>query len=132
MEYARSIGKPVFVDFTGHGCVNCREMEVRVWSDSEVLDILRRDYVIIALYSDDKKVLPREEWITTASGRTLKSMGKKNSYLINSLYGVNAQPTYLLLSPQGRELLPPRGYNLDVEGYVEFLKNGIREYETNK
>lgn len=78
--YAAKVDKPLFIDFTGHGCVNCREMEARVWSDPQVLDILRRDYVIAALYSDDKKVLPENEWVTADSGKVLKSLGKINSY----------------------------------------------------
>lgn len=128
LEYARKVGKPVFLDYTGHGCVNCREMEARVWSDPQVDKILREDYVIIALYGDDKTKLRKEDFFPTEDGKTLKSMGKKNSYIVNTLYGISSQPAYLLLSDDGDLLVPPRGYNLDVQGYVDFLKSGLEEY----
>lgn len=127
--YAARVGKPLFIDFTGHGCVNCREMESRVWSDPEVLRILRDDYVIVALYSDDKKQLPASDWITTDGGKVLKSLGKINSYYARKTYGVNAQPYYILQGRDGKVLVPPRGYDLDVAGFVAFLKNGLEAYE---
>ena len=123
--YAAKVGKPLFIDFTGHGCVNCREMEARVWSDPQVLDILRNDYVIVALYSDDKKVLPESEWVTTDAGKVLKSLGKINSYYALKTFGVNAQPYYVLQGRGGKELVPPRGYDLDVQGFVDFLRSGV-------
>ena len=128
MQYARKVGKPVFLDYTGHGCVNCREMEARVWSAPEVDRILREDYVIIALYGDDKTKLDRQDYLQTKEGKTLKSIGKKNAYIVNTLYGISSQPAYLLLSDDGDLLVPPRGYNLDVQGYVDFLKSGLKEY----
>ena len=94
--HAEKVGKPVFVDFTGHGCVNCREMEARVWSDPRVLEILKRDYVICALYADDKKQVPEENWVTNDNGKVLKTLGKINSYFALTRYGVNAQPYYVL------------------------------------
>lgn len=127
--YAAKVRKPLFIDFTGHGCVNCREMEARVWSDPQVLDILRNDYVIVALYSDDKKVLPEDEWVTTDTGKVLKSLGKINSYYALKTYGVNAQPYYILQGREGRQLVPPRGYDLSVEGFVQFLRSGIAAYD---
>ena len=127
--YAARIGKPLFIDFTGHGCVNCREMESRVWSDPEVLEILRDDYVICALYSDDKKQLPESDWVTTDGGKVLKSLGKINSYYARKTYGVNAQPYYILQGRDGKVLVPPRGYDLDVAGFVAFLKSGLEAYE---
>ncbi len=127
--YAARVGKPLFIDFTGHGCVNCREMESRVWSDPEVLRILRDDYVIVALYSDDKKQLPASDWVTTDGGKVLKSLGKINSYYARKTYGVNAQPYYILQGRDGKVLVPPRGYDLDVAGFVAFLKNGLEAYE---
>lgn len=127
--YAAKVDKPLFIDFTGHGCVNCREMEARVWSDPQVLDILRRDYVIAALYSDDKKVLPESEWVTTDSGKVLKSLGKINSYYALKTYGVNAQPYYVLQGRDGKTLVPPRGYDLNVENFVQFLRSGIEAYK---
>ena len=127
--YAAKVDKPLFIDFTGHGCVNCREMEARVWSDPQVLDILRRDYVIAALYSDDKKVLPESEWVTTDSGKVLKSLGKINSYYALKTYGVNAQPYYVLQGRDGKTLVPPRGYDLNVENFVQFLRSGVEAYK---
>ena len=130
--YAAQVGKPIFIDFTGHGCVNCREMEARVWSDPQVLDILRNEYVICALYSDDKKVLPEEEWVTTDTGKVLKSLGKINSYYALKTYGVNAQPYYVLQDNDGRILVEPRGYDLSVEGFVDFLRKGVEAYRSRQ
>ena len=126
--YAAKVNKPLFIDFTGHGCVNCREMEARVWSDPQVLDILRNDYVIVALFSDDKKVLPEDEWVTTDSGKVLKSLGKINAHYALKTFGVNAQPYYILQGRDGKVLVPPRGYDLSVPGFVEFLRSGIEAY----
>ena len=125
LEAAKAEGKPVFVDVTGHGCVNCREMEQRVWSDPRVLDILRNRYIIVALYNDDKTPLDEDDWVTTDSGRVLKDLGRVNSYIARERFGVNAQPNYILLSPDGRQLAPPRGYNLDVEDFLAFLAKGL-------
>ena len=122
--YAAKVGKPIFIDFTGHGCVNCREMEARVWSNPQVLEILRNDYVICALYSDDKKVLPEEDWVTTDAGKVLKSLGKINSYYALKTYGVNAQPYYVLQGADGKPLVEPRGYDLDIQGFINFLNRG--------
>ena len=130
--YAEKVGKPLFIDFTGHGCVNCREMEARVWSDPEVLAMLRNDYVIVALYSDDKKVLPENEWVTTESGKVLKSLGKINSRYALTTYGVNAQPYYVLQGRGGKMLVPPRGYDLSVPGFLEFLRSGLEAYRAER
>lgn len=130
--YAAEVGKPLFIDFTGHGCVNCREMEARVWSDPEVLALLRNDYVVCALYSDDKKVLPESDWVTTDTGKVLKSLGKINSYYALKTYGVNAQPYYVLQGRDGKPLVPPRGYDLSVEGFVEFLRSGLEAYAAER
>lgn len=126
--YAAKVNKPIFIDFTGHGCVNCREMEARVWSDPRVLELLRDDYVICALYSDDKKVLPEEDWVTTDAGKVLKSLGKINSYYALKTYGVNAQPYYVLQGRDGQPLVEPRGYDLDVDAFVAFLESGLAAY----
>ncbi len=122
---AKRTGKPLFVDITGHGCVNCREMEQRVWSDPRVLDILRNDYIVVALYVDDKMDLAEADYLTTPDGKTLKQLGRKNSYIVQSRFGVNAQPAYVLLSPEDEELMPVRGYDLDVDGFVTFLEGGL-------
>lgn len=127
LEAARIEGKPVFVDITGHGCVNCREMESRVWSDPQVCGILRNDYVIVALYTDDKTRLPESEWVTTPSGAVLKDVGRVNSYIVRERFGVNSQPNYALLDSDGKLLAPVRGYDLDVQGFVDFLKTGTNQ-----
>lgn len=123
---AKAAGKPVFVDITGHGCVNCREMESRVWSDPRVLEILRNEYIIVALYTDDKQKLEQEDWVTTDSGDVLKTLGRANSYIVRTRFGVNAQPNYVLLSPDGEQLAPVRGYNLDIPGFIKFLESGLK------
>ena len=120
--------KPLFVDYTGHGCVNCREMEARVWADPQVLQLLRNDFVIVALYSDDKKELPENEWVTAETGRVLKSIGKINAYLAHKRFGINSQPYYMILGPDGEQLPQGRGYNLDVDQFVAFLRQGLRNY----
>lgn len=127
--YAAKVGKPLFVDFTGHGCVNCREMESRVWSDERVLDILRNEYVIVALYADDKLKVAEEDWVTTDSGKVLKTLGKINSYYALKTYGVNAQPYYVLQGRDGEPLVEPRGYDLDVEAFIDFLQRGVEAYK---
>ena len=127
--YAAKVGKPVFIDFTGHGCVNCREMEARVWSDPAVLELLKNEYVICALYTDDKMVLPESEWIVTDNGKTLKSLGKVNAHYALTRFGVNAQPYYVLQGNNEEILVEPRGYNLDVAEFVEFLRKGVEAYK---
>jgi thiol:disulfide interchange protein DsbD len=126
LEAAKEQGKPVFVDITGHGCVNCREMEARVWSDPQVRQILADDYVIAVLYMDDKTKLPESRWVTTEGGKVLKDVGRVNSHIAQTRFGVNAQPNYALLSPDGEQLVPVRGYDLSVPGFVEFLKSGLK------
>ena len=118
---AKEQGKKVFVDITGHGCVNCREMEARVWSDPRVLQRLRDNYVIVSLYVDDKTKLPESQWVTTDTGKVLKDVGRVNSYLVLERFGVNAQPNYFLLDGEGTILAGPRGYNLDTDAFVKFL-----------
>ena len=127
-EYAEKVDKPIFIDFTGHGCVNCREMESLVWSDEAVLDLLRNEYVICALYTDDKMALPKSEWVTTDSGRVLKTLGKVNAHYALTRFGVNAQPYYVLQGKDEKILVEPRGYNRDIPSFIEFLKKGVEEY----
>ena len=130
LEAAKEAGKPVFVDVTGHACVNCREMEQRVWSDPAALEILRNDYVICALYVDDKHKLDKEDWVTDAqTGKVYKDLGRVNSYIAREKFNVNAQPNYVLLSPDGDILVPTHSYDLSVENFIKFLKSGI---EANK
>ena len=124
---SKETGKPVFVDITGHGCVNCREMESRVWSDPRVLEMLKNDFVIVALYTDDKTRLKAEDQVTDAqTGKVYKDLGRANSYIARTNWNVNAQPNYILLSPEGEMLAPVRGYDLDIEAFIEFLKSGLK------
>jgi len=133
MSCAKKLNKPVFIDFTGHGCVNCREMEANVWSDPQVLKILRNDYIIIALYVDDKTRLPEKEWVTSEyDGKVKKSIGKKNADFQVSRFNMNAQPFYVLLDNTGELLVTPRSYDLDVSSFVKFLKTGIKVYKERK
>ena len=122
LAVAAATGKKVFVDITGHGCVNCREMEARVWSAPSVLKQLSEDYVIVSLYVDDKTRLPEEKWVTTENGKVLKDVGRVNSKLVLDRFGVNSQPNYFILDASGNTLRGPRGYNLDVEAFASFLK----------
>ena len=122
---AKAAGKPVFLDFTGYGCVNCREMEARVWSDPEVLRRLREDFVIVALHVDDKTKLPESEWVLNDKGKPLKDVGRVNSYIALHDFGVNAQPNYFLLDENGNRLAGPRPYNLDIQGFIDFLDSAL-------
>lgn len=124
---AKASGKPVFLDISGLACVNCREMEQRVWSDPKVLSMLKNDFVIVVLYTDDKTKLPENEWVTTNSGKVLKDRGRVNAWFVRENFGVSAQPNYVLLSPDGKQLAPIRGYNTDIDGFVEFLNSGLEK-----
>ena len=131
LKAAKEAGKPVFVDVTGHGCVNCREMESRVWSDPKVLNMLKNDFVVVALYTDDKQKLDKEDYLTDAeTGKVYKDLGRANSYTARSLWNVNAQPNYVLLSPDGEMLVPVRGYDLSIDGFVSFLQSGLDAFKT--
>jgi len=133
MRVAKLLNKPVFIDFTGHGCVNCREMEANVWSDERVLTMLKNDYLVIAVYVDDKTELPKDQWITsTFDGKVKKTLGQKNADLQITKYNVNAQPYYVLLDNQEKLLATPRSYDLDVEAFVVFLENGLKEFKNKK
>ncbi|MPR34650.1 disulfide bond formation protein DsbD [Cytophagaceae bacterium SJW1-29] len=125
LAYAKKVNKPVFIDFTGHGCVNCREMEARVWSDPAVLQHLRNDFVIAALYVDDKTELPESAWYTSPyDQRIKKTIGAQNADLQITKFNNNAQPHYVLLSPDGNLLVPPKNYDLDPGHFVAFLESG--------
>lgn len=126
-EYAAEVGKPIFLDFTGHGCVNCREMEARVWSDPEVKAKLENEFVICALYVDDKKQVAKEDWVTTESGKVLKTLGKINSNFALEQFGANAQPHYVILDAEGNQLGDARGYDLDVAAFVEWMDRCVAE-----
>ncbi|MFA6127388.1 MAG: cytochrome c biogenesis protein CcdA [Bacteroidales bacterium] len=131
---AKAQNKPVFIDFTGHGCVNCREMEARVWSDPRVLSRLRDQYIVVALYVDDKVIkLPESEWVTsTYDGKVKKTLGKKYQDFQITRFGQNTQPQYALLDTEGKLMVPTRSYDLNIDGFIEFLDEGIDEFNKNK
>lgn len=127
---ARQQNKPLFIDFTGHGCTNCREMEAVVWSDPAVLERLKNDFIIVALYVDDKTPLPEGEWVTSRyDGKVKKTIGKKNADLQIANLDNNAQPFYVLVGKDERVLAWPYGYDRSVEKFVEFLESGKKKYE---
>lgn len=130
MEYARQHGKPVMVDFTGYGCVNCRKMELAVWTDQKVSQMLNDDYVLITLFVDDKTKLSEPIKITeNGTERTLRTVGDKWSYLQRSKFGANAQPFYVLLDNEGMPLNKSYSYDEDIQKYVEFLGTGLKNYK---
>jgi thiol:disulfide interchange protein DsbD len=127
---AKAQNKPLFIDFTGHGCVNCREMEANVWSDPRVLKLIKEEYVVVAMYVDDKTKLPKEEWIVSNyDGKTKKTLGKKNANYQIEHYNVNAQPYYVLLDNEGKALHTPTAYDLNVDNFIKFLEEGIKNFK---
>lgn len=122
LRLSEQSGKPIFLDFTGKACVNCREMEARVLSNSRVQQILSENYIVLELYGDTRNPLPESEWVRTSGGTILKTDGKVNSNLLLERYGVNAMPYYLLLDSKGNPLTAPRGYNLNVEEFIAYLQ----------
>lgn len=131
MATARQEGKPVLLDFTGYGCVNCRKMEAAVWTDPRVADKLMNDYVLISLYVDDKTPLPEPLEVTDANGnkKTLRTVGAKWSWLQSQRFGANAQPYYVPIDNDGRPLTNSRSYNEDIQGYLDFLNLGLQRYK---
>lgn len=131
IKAAQEAGKPLFIAVTGHACVNCREMEERVWSAPAALELLRNEFVITALYVDDKHKLPKEDWVTDSeTGKVYKDLGRVNSYIARERFGVNAQPNYILLSPDGKTILAPvHSYDLSVENFIDFLQSGLEAYK---
>lgn len=133
LNYAKEVSKPIFIDFTGHGCVNCRKMEQYVWSDEEVLNLLAEEYVILALYVDDKTTLPASEWYTSSfDDRVKKTIGKQNFDLQITKFNGNAQPYYVLLDTNEQPLQTPKGYESNVDTFVSFLEAGLSEFEKRK
>ena len=133
LSCARAQDKPVFVDFTGHGCNNCREMENSVWSDPEVLKMLRDEYVVVALYVDDKTEMPEEDWsVSTKNGKVKKTIGSKNIDFQETRFGANAQPYYVLLDNDGDMLMIPRSYSKDKAAFLSFLKKGLDNYKNGR
>ncbi|TDE13625.1 protein-disulfide reductase DsbD family protein [Dyadobacter psychrotolerans] len=130
LAYAKKVNKPVFIDFTGHGCVNCREMEARVWPDPEVLKRLENDFVIVALYVDDKTELPESEWYTsTYDKKVKKTIGAQNGDLQITKYNNNAQPHYCIVDNEGNLLVPPKNYDLSPASFASYLDSGKAAYK---
>ena len=130
MEYARQNHKPVMIDFTGYGCVNCRKMELAVWTDPQISQIMNDDYVLITLYVDEKTSLPEPIKITeNGKERTLRTIGDKWSYLQRSKFGANAQPFYVLLDNEGKPLNSSYSYDEDIAKYKDFLQTGLKNYK---
>ncbi|HAR20705.1 MAG TPA: disulfide bond formation protein DsbD [Cytophagales bacterium] len=122
---AKQLNKPLFIDFTGHGCVNCREMEANVWSDPEVLKRLREDFVIVSLYVDERTALPKAEWyVSPYDGKEKTSIGKQNSDLEIRLFSHNAQPLYVIADAEGKALAEPKSYDKNVTNFIHFLDEG--------
>ncbi|MDH5599527.1 MAG: thioredoxin family protein, partial [Cyclobacteriaceae bacterium] len=131
LQCARQQNKPVFIDFTGHGCTNCREMEAVVWSDPEVLQRLKDEYVLLALYVDDKTELPESEWfVSEYDGKTKKTIGKQNADMQITRLKNNAQPFYVLLGVDEEVLVSPVGYNRNVKDFITFLDEGIKAFQS--
>ncbi|MDQ3112055.1 MAG: thioredoxin family protein [Bacteroidota bacterium] len=130
--YAKSQGKPVFIDFTGYSCVNCRKMEDNVWSDPKVYEYLNEKYVVISLYVDDKEGLPQEQQYLNKDGRPIRTIGNKWSQIETDYYQQNSQPLYVLVDNDGRLLTPPKGYTPEAPKYVDYLELGMKKYEERK
>ena len=133
MAYARSVGKPVLIDFTGFGCVNCRKMEAAVWTDNQVRNLIDKDYVLISLYVDDKTPLP-ETIEVQENGKTtkLRTVGDRWSYLQRTKFGANAQPFYVLLDGNGDPLTVSRSYDENVGAYLNFLQTGLKNFADHR
>ncbi len=130
MEYAKRVGKPVMLDFTGYGCVNCRKMELAVWTDPTVGGLMNDDYVLITLYVDNKTKLSEPiKVVENGKERTLRTLGDKWSYLQRVKFGANAQPFYVLIDNEGKPLNKSYAYDEDVAKYVDFLQTGLRNYQ---
>ena len=130
MAYAKKVGKPVMIDFSGYGCVNCRKMEASVWTDPKVKQMLEQDYVLITLIVDDKTNLPAPiEIQENGKVRKLKTVGDKWSYLQRSKFGANAQPFYILLDGEGMPLAPSYAFDEDVSKYIQFLQDGLKQFQ---
>jgi len=133
LEVAKKANKPLFIDFTGHGCVNCREMEARVWVEPQVLKRFREDFVMVALYIDERYELPEEEWYTSDyDGKVKKTIGKQNADFQITRFNNNAQPYYVILGHDEEVLVPPIAYETNVSKFVDFLDRGKEAFEKRK
>ena len=131
--FAKKVNKPILLDFTGHGCVNCRDIESRVWSDESIRNILNNDYVLVSLYVDDKILLPEKDWyISSYDNKTKKTIGKQNADFQITRFNNNAQPFYVALNPYTEEVIgKPFGYDLNIKNNIDFLKNNLSIYYEN-
>jgi thiol:disulfide interchange protein DsbD len=131
MACAKKLNKPVLLDFKGHQCANCKDMETNVWSDPEVLKRLQNDFVIIALYVDDRTTLPENEWVTsTIDGKVKKTIGKKYADFQISKFNINSQPYYVLVDLNGEKLNEPKGHDLNIQNFINFLDEGKQKFES--
>jgi thiol:disulfide interchange protein len=130
LAYAKEVGKPILIDFTGHACVNCRKMEEFVWSDEKVLDVLKNDIVLVSLYVDDRRQLPdAEENISKITNKKFRFIGQKWSEFQTLKYNINAQPFYVLIDHEGNNLTEPSAYNPNVDEYLTWLKSGVANFQ---
>jgi thiol:disulfide interchange protein DsbD len=133
IDCARDQDKPLFIDFTGHGCVNCREMEARVWSDPRILKRLKEDFVMVALYVDDRTILPESEWYTSEyDNKVKKTIGRQNADYQIKVYNNNAQPFYIILDNDENVVVNPRAYDLSIEGFEKFLDDAKTRFDEGK
>jgi len=129
MKCSAELNKPVLVYFTGHSCSNCKQMQGKVWSDKRVQKLLNEEFVVIALYIDDKEKLPEEEWIKSEyDGKVKKTIGKKNAAIQINKFNSNTQPYYIILNEEGDKLTESMGYELDAEKFINYLKKGLEKY----
>ncbi|WP_353127753.1 protein-disulfide reductase DsbD family protein [Parapedobacter pyrenivorans] len=132
LAYSKQVGKPVLLDFTGWSCVNCRKMEESVWPDPQVLKRLKEDYILVSLYVDDRTELePDEQYVSEFSGKKIRRVGQKWSDLQASRFGTNAQPYYVIVDSDGKQLVPAQAYNEDIQNYIVFLDSGIAAYQAS-
>jgi thiol:disulfide interchange protein DsbD len=130
---AKKQNKPLFIDFTGHGCVNCREMEARVWSDPRVLKRLKEDFVMVALYIDERHTLPESEWYTSDyDGKVKSTIGKQNADLQIRRFNNNAQPYYVVLDHDEELLAEPKAYDTNIQNFIDFLDGAKSAFERNQ
>lgn len=129
LDYSAKVNKPVFIDFTGAACVNCREMESRVFSDPQIKAMFNNDFVFVSIYGDVKTEVAEADWVTLPNGKVLKQLGKINTNLVMSKYNVNAMPYYIIVNAEGKEVVAPRGYNLDKEAFIKFLQDALAAYK---
>ena len=131
--FAKKVNKPILLDFTGHGSVNCRDIESRVWSDETIRNLLNNDYILVSLYVDDKTLLPENDWfISEYDNKIKKTIGKQNADFQITRFNNNAQPFYIVLNPYTDEIIgTPLGYDLNIQNNVSFLKNNLSIFYEN-